>query len=79
MDSNFYIASFTAHELYWDRIWGARVYRYDPADDGPECETITRIRAFHPQADLDIEKSSLLWHAARQAVRRKFPMGVSFD
>lgn len=26
----------------------AGVYDYDPADDGPECEVITRVLAHHP-------------------------------
>ena len=27
------------------------VYEYDPADDGPECEVITRITAHHTTLD----------------------------
>ena len=29
----------------------ADVYDYDPAEDGPECEIITRVLASHPDLD----------------------------
>ena len=35
----------TAHELAFLFSWADGVYEYDPADDGPECEIITRILA----------------------------------
>lgn len=39
----------TAHEFYWQHnVFGWGVYQYDPTDDGPECEIITRIFANHP-------------------------------
>jgi hypothetical protein len=39
----------SAHEAYWQsHVFGWGVYQYDPADDGPECEVITRILAHHP-------------------------------
>ena len=51
----------TAHEIYWERFWCGNTYMYDPTDDGPECETITRIVASHPLLDpvlyLQIEHS----------------------
>jgi hypothetical protein len=34
------------------------VYVYDPADDGPECETITRILARHPLYVPGLEKQA---------------------
>lgn len=39
----------TGHEeaFFWSSL--AHVYAYDPAEDGPECEIITRIMATHPQ------------------------------
>lgn len=40
----------TAHEQYWYVMNGpiANIYEYDPTDEGPECEVITRILARHP-------------------------------
>ena len=37
----------------------ASVYDYDTADDGPECEVITRILASHPRYAPGIEKRAL--------------------
>ena len=37
----------SAHQMYTDK-WRIGVYEYNPADDGPECEIITRILASHP-------------------------------
>ena len=40
----------SAHELYrLENVFFPSVYTYDPADDGPECEIITRILASHPE------------------------------
>ena len=36
----------TAHGDYL--VFRSEVYAYDPAEDGPECEIITRILAAHP-------------------------------
>jgi hypothetical protein len=41
-------AEFTAHQEYQLALFNG-VYEYDPADDGPECEIITRILASHPE------------------------------
>ena len=41
----------TAHEVYRDRQMCRFVYEYDPTDDGPECEIITRITAHHTTLD----------------------------
>jgi len=38
----------TAHRIYWERNNCHLVYEYDPTDDGPEVEIITRILASHP-------------------------------
>lgn len=37
----------TAHQEFQFGLFNG-VYEYDPADDGPECEVITRILAAHP-------------------------------
>jgi len=49
----------TGHEQHF--FWGnfAHVYVYDPADDGPECETITRILARHPLYVPGLEKQAI--------------------
>ena len=39
-------ASVHAEHFFWSPL--AHAYDYDPADDGPECEVITRILASHP-------------------------------
>lgn len=38
----------SAHERAFRSVPTNGVYSYDPADDGPECEVITRILASHP-------------------------------
>ena len=38
----------TAHEQYAKHRLFPGIYDYDPADNGPECEIITRILASHP-------------------------------
>jgi hypothetical protein len=35
------------------------LYYYDPTDDGPECEVITRILARHPLYVAGIEKQMI--------------------
>jgi hypothetical protein len=40
-------ASVHAEHFFWSPL--AHAYDYDPADDGPECEIITRILASHPE------------------------------
>ena len=35
------------------------IYTYDPADDGPECEVITRILAKHPLYVAGAEKPAI--------------------
>lgn len=39
-------ASAHAEHFFWSPL--SVMYEYDPTDDGPECETITRILAKHP-------------------------------
>jgi hypothetical protein len=41
----------SAHRAYWEQHNCAQVYEYDPTDDGPECEAITRIIAHFPHLD----------------------------
>lgn len=38
----------TAHQEYFYEQPISYVYVYDPAEDGPECEVITRILAAYP-------------------------------
>ncbi len=35
------------------------IYDYDPTDDGPECEVITRILARHPRYVPGVEKRAI--------------------
>ena len=58
--SNVYIPM-TGHEAYLDGLLG--VYQYDCAEDGPECEVITRILARHPIYVPGEEKCRLDKHA----------------
>jgi len=48
----------TAHALY---SADSGVYLYDPTDDGPECEIITRILARHFTYSPGVEKLVLEW------------------
>ncbi len=41
----------SGHEAAFSASPTAGVLMYDPADDGPECEIITRILASHPWLD----------------------------
>lgn len=36
------------HEIHYWRTPMSYLYQYDPTDDGPEVEVITRILANHP-------------------------------
>lgn len=47
----------TAHQIFWERSNNPFVYEYDPTDDGPEVEVISRIRA----AYLDYADIQLAW------------------
>lgn len=57
------------HEMRFDNATGhaasfyksslAKIYGYDRANDGPECEVITRILASHPRYVPGIEKRAL--------------------
>ena len=49
------------HYEYWFRTshpFGG-IYDYDPTEDGPECEVITRILAAHPHYRSGGEKRSI--------------------
>jgi hypothetical protein len=46
----------TAHAEHATRHILHDCYEYDPADDGPECEIITRILARHPLYIPGVEK-----------------------
>jgi hypothetical protein len=50
----------TAHQEFWERHNCAEVYQYDPTDDGPECEQLTRILATHPELTRDDEYRLIL-------------------
>ena len=50
------------HYEYWFRTshpFGG-IYDYDPTNDGPECEVITRILASHPLYAVGIEKQMIV-------------------
>jgi len=50
----------SAHESYrLENVFFPSIYYYDPADDGPECEVITRILASHPLYVSGVEKQSI--------------------
>ena len=49
----------TGHEVYHRSEQLISVYEYDSADNGPECEVITRILASHPRYVPGIEKRAL--------------------
>lgn len=49
------------HYNYWfvnSHPFGG-IYDYNPTDDGPECEVITRILANHPRYVPGVEKRAL--------------------
>jgi hypothetical protein len=59
---------FSAHELHYWKTDLSSVYTYDVADDGPECETITRILAKHPLYKPGQEKHDIaLWRVLNRA------------
>ena len=58
----------SAHWAYLMNQPMREVYDYDPADDGPECEVITRILASHPSR-----------YRRLVSVYQWFPMGKRFD
>ena len=49
----------TAHEIHFFWSGFAHTYAYNSANDGPECEVITRILASHPRYVPGIEKRAL--------------------
>lgn len=50
----------TVHKQYsWLCRLPGGVYDYDPADDGPECEIVTRILAQHPLYVAGVEKRAI--------------------
>ncbi len=48
----------TGHRKYFERFCFL-VYMYDPTDDGPECEIITRTLARHPLYVAGVEKQTI--------------------
>ena len=55
---------------YWD------VLEYDSAEDGPECETITRILAKHPLYKPGQEKHDIaLWRVLNRAALLLYAQG----
>ena len=76
----------SAHWAYLMNQPMREVYDYDPADDGPECEVITRILASHNDWDLAIEWgehtfgfSNPFITPKRTKKRTKYPLGKRFD
>ena len=53
--SNYWPAP-TAHREHWERFNNPYVYEYDPTDDGPEVEIITRILAADWYYEIDNER-----------------------
>ena len=50
----------TAHRIHWEQNNCPHVYEYDPTDDGPEVEIITRIKIAHPFTwDASINRAAL--------------------
>lgn len=49
----------TAHMIHFLNRPLGEIYVYDPADDGPECEVITRILAGHPSYISGTEKQTI--------------------
>ncbi|SRR6266446_1180917 len=47
---------FSVHEDYFHLNPMRKLYNYDPTDDGPECEVITRILAHHSLYVPGVEK-----------------------
>ena len=67
----------SAHEQFAMRGLDGDVYDYDTAEDGPECETITRILAHHPlyspgQELGHLKFLSLVNRIAREAYGRRY-------
>lgn len=51
------LKAFNGHSAHFTKLpFFVSVYSYDPTDDGPECETITRILARHPLYVPGVEK-----------------------
>ena len=51
-----YWPDLSVHQQYWETHHNPYVYEYDPADNGPEVEAITRILASHPTLDVVVQK-----------------------
>jgi hypothetical protein len=49
----------SGHEAAFHNTPFTVAYEYDPTDDGPECETITRILAKHPVYVLGRERKDI--------------------
>ena len=65
-----------AHEIYDRRHSMNTVYGYDVANDGPECETITRILAKHPLYKPGQEKHDIaLWRVLNRAALLLYSQG----
>lgn len=50
----------TAHQIFWERNNCPFVYEYDPTEDGPEVEVITRILAADWYYEINKENGSTL-------------------
>lgn len=62
----------SGHGVYRFNVGFCNLYDYDPTDDGPECEVITRILASHPRYAPGVEKRALrLSLLTSQLERRK--------
>lgn len=68
----------TGHEAYHRLEQSISVYEYDSADNGPECEVITRILAKHSLYVIEAEKK--VFHVNRYFEAAALVLfGKSFD
>ena len=66
----------TAHQQYAQHHILHDCYEYDPTDDGPECETITRILAKHPFYKPGQEKHDIaLWRVLNRTALLLYSQG----
>lgn len=49
----------TGHMIHFLKLPVNGIYVYDPTDDGPECEVITRFLANHPRYVPGVEKRAI--------------------
>ncbi len=70
------LKEFSAHEDHYWRTSLSNIYTYDTTDDGPECETITRVLAKHPLYKPGQEKHDIaLWRVLNRAAILLYAQG----